>query len=125
MKVLVAHPGLQHSHQVATALYETGHLLAFWSGVPLAHAADGSLRWFSGHLRPSAIPASHRRHHIIFPVLRRVAERVAPPQYANAINHRVDGLFDRWVSRNVAQLRPDIVVFYENSAFHTFGAAKR
>ena len=40
MKVLVTHPGRQHSHQAALALQAAGGLAGYWSGVPAvtAHA---------------------------------------------------------------------------------------
>lgn len=126
MKVLVTHPGLQHSHQLALALYDAGHLLAFWSGVPLADAAHPSRGWgrLSNRLRHVAIPASRRSHPVVFPVLRRIASRVLPPTPANSINHRLDHVFDRWVATHVARLKPDVVVCYENAALHTFRTAK-
>ena len=36
MKVLVTHPGRQHSHQAALALAEAGMLAGYWAGVPSA-----------------------------------------------------------------------------------------
>jgi glycosyltransferase involved in cell wall biosynthesis len=50
---------------------------------------------------------------------------MAPPTYANLINHRLDHLFDRWVALHVARLKPDMVICYENAALWTFRAAKK
>jgi glycosyltransferase involved in cell wall biosynthesis len=126
MNVLVTHPGLQHSHQLALALYEAGHLLAFWSGVPLADIAHPSRGWgrLSKRVRQTEIPASDRSHPVVFPVLRRIASQVLPPASANSIIHRLDHIFDRWAALHVTRLKPDVVVCYENAALHTFRAAK-
>ena len=43
--VLVTHPGLQHSHQLALALHERSLLQAFWSGVPVV-AEGEALPWW-------------------------------------------------------------------------------
>ena len=44
--------------------------------------------------------------------------------FANAWDYRLDHAFDAWAARRVRKLRPDMVVCYENSALHTFKAAR-
>ncbi|HKV06556.1 MAG TPA: hypothetical protein VJ725_00365, partial [Thermoanaerobaculia bacterium] len=36
MRILVTHPGRQHSHQAALGLERAGMLAGYWSGVPAA-----------------------------------------------------------------------------------------
>jgi glycosyltransferase involved in cell wall biosynthesis len=126
MRVFLAHPGLQHAHQLAWALHEGGHLLAFWSGVPVADSSNpaaGWGRWARG-LRAIPVPGNVRKHPVIFPLLRRLGDRLATLRLANSVTHRLERRFDRWVARHVARLKPAVVVAYENAALHTFRAAR-
>ncbi|HEX8903239.1 MAG TPA: hypothetical protein VF771_00195, partial [Longimicrobiaceae bacterium] len=42
--VIVAHPGRQHSHQLALALHQAGMLREYWTGVPAHPVLGGALR---------------------------------------------------------------------------------
>lgn len=127
MKVLVAHPGLQHSHQLAAALEEAGLLAGYWSGVPVTDSRAAQPEFWA-RIRPStpAVPVSarHRRHSIVFPMARRAATALLPANAANSACHRLDGAFDRSVAQRVRALEPDMVVCYENAALETFRAAR-
>lgn len=127
MRVLVAHSGMQHAHQLAWGLYEGNDLQAFWSGVPVADPADGRRGWsrLSGGLNQVPVPRRLRRHFPVFPVLRRAAAHVATPDRARGISHKLDHLFDWMVASQLAKQRPDLVVAYENAAYHTFRMAKK
>ena len=46
MSIFISHPGLQHSHQLALALYEQGLLKEYWSGVPIMVNRDELPIWF-------------------------------------------------------------------------------
>lgn len=61
----------------------------------------------------------------MFPLLQRHVIGRLPTWWANDLSHRLDHLYDWWVARGVAALRPDLVVCYENAAMRTFVAAKR
>jgi len=127
MRVLVAHPGMQHAHQLAWALEEAGHLAGFWSGVPVVDARspeEGLWGRFRGGLRAVPVPASKRRHAVAFPLLRRLSGMLLPAAAGNAFSHRLDHAHDRWVAGRVRGLRPDLVVCYENSALRAFRAAR-
>lgn len=127
MNVLVTHSGLQHANQLAQALYEKGMLQRLITGMPLFEPEQSSLLGHAMGNRVLRTPIPHdlRRHHPLFPLLRRLASRFLPTRTSNSISHRLDHVFDTMVSRQVAQLRPDIVVCYENAALRTFEAAKR
>lgn len=128
MKVLVTHPGLQHAHQLAWALEDTGRLGALWSGVPIRDPREPpnvlSL-WLYRQMRKVPIPSSRRRHNVFFPLLRRLISKILSPRAANAWNHRLDHLYDAWIARRIAAFKPDVVVCYENSALRTFHVAKK
>ena len=49
--VLVAHPALQHAHQLALALHEKNLLQAFWSGVPVASPGEPLPLWMPERFR--------------------------------------------------------------------------
>ena len=127
MRVLVTHPGLQHSHQLAWALEEAGHLAEFWSGVPVEDSqAPHAEFWsrMSRGIRTVPILRQHRRHFVAFPLLRRLVTKMLQSKAANEMCHRLDHAFDAWVAWRVRRLRPDMVICYENSALRTFRVAR-
>lgn len=129
MSIFVSHPGLQHSHQLAWALHDRGLLQNFWSGVPVLDEAESPPAWmptrYARKLKITGIPVSLRRHPVIFPALVR-GTRFLPSSFpASDSQHRIFHLFDRWVAGHIKNLRPRVVIAYENSAYHTFQAAKQ
>lgn len=127
MKVLVLHPGLQHSHQLALALEEAGELAAFWSGVPVYDSSDNAREFWSNvssNLRIVSVPKIRRNHYVMFPVLRRFLSHRLFERVANSWGHRLDGIFDFFVAKKIKKIKPDMVICYENSAFHSFRAAR-
>lgn len=129
--VLVAHPTLQHAHQLALALHERQLLKAFWSGVPIASPQEDLPFWLPPAYRQKIkrvdIPASLRKHPLRFQVGMRVAQRVLPSALSGGpgdLAHRVFHWFDDWTAKRIYELRPKVVVAYENSAYRTFAAAK-
>ena len=120
MKVLVTHPGRQHSHQAALALAGAGMLAGYWAGVPVLEShrrrVPGPLWRRFVRYAPVPLPAEKVRWTPWVPALRRLGER------ADFLACR---LFDRWAA---ARLRPgtaDAVVACEISALSTFRRAKR
>jgi len=128
MSVLVIHPGRQHSHQLARALYEHNLLAGYWTGVPAADpSTKGPLyRWLSS-LSPQEtadLPGALVRQNYVAPIARRFSGRLCSPGWQKAFQHRVLKAFDRWSARQL----PDsisAVICYENSARETFRVAKR
>ncbi|HEX6902209.1 MAG TPA: glycosyltransferase family 4 protein [Thermoanaerobaculia bacterium] len=107
MKVLVTHPGRQHSHQAALALERAGMLAGYWSGVP----AKGF-----GRYAPVPLDPERTRWFPWTPALRRTG---AWPDFAAC------RLFDRWAARNLKKIEADAVIACEISALATFRAARR
>jgi len=129
MKVLVTHPGLQHSHQMAQALYEHGMLQQYWSGVPVRGPGESAPWWlpsaYRAKVRDVAIPRALRRHPVVFTAMLKLGLHRYAGTAALANAHRVFHLFDSWVAGQIPALRPDVVVAYENSACRTFEQARR
>ena len=128
-RVLVCHPGRQHSHQLAMALADAGMLAKYITGVPTHEGAGG---WIGRRaLRSTAdaysLPLDSRlvRHVFIAPVVRRIANRLLPPAAAVDWSHRGEAMFDRYVARSIASYAPDVVVGYENACLEIFRAARR
>jgi glycosyltransferase involved in cell wall biosynthesis len=120
LKVLVTHPGRQHSHQTALALEDAGMLAGYWAGVPALarhrRGIPGPLWRRFVRYAPVPLPAARVRWAPWVPALRRLGLR------ADFLACR---LFDRWAA---ARLRPgtaDAVVACEISALSTFRKAKR
>lgn len=126
MRVLVTHSGLQHAHQLAWALEDAGHLAGFWTGVPVEDSRfPGGEVWsrLRRGIRAVPIARKYRRHFVGFPLLQRTFTKLLPTRAASALSHRLDHAFDALVAKRVHQLKPDMVVCYENSALQTFRAA--
>lgn len=129
--VLVAHPTLQHSHQLALALHERGSLQAFWSGVPVASPGERLPGWMPLKHRQKIkrvdIPAFLRVHPLRFQIALKTGEALLPEPIRDAFGdlpHRIFHWFDSWTARRIEKIRPRIVIAYENSAYRTFSAAK-
>ncbi|MDM0077831.1 glycosyltransferase [Variovorax sp. J2P1-59] len=126
--VLVTHPGLQHSHQLALALHERSLLQSFWSGVPVTAQGEPPPWWLPGSFRQKLrhvdIPRGLRRHPARFQVALRVARSMSHNRSSSDTTHRIFHWFDAWAARQILQFRPKVVVAYENAAYHTFKAAK-
>jgi glycosyltransferase involved in cell wall biosynthesis len=126
--ILVTHPGLQHSHQLAMALHEKALLQSFWSGVPVA-AEGESLPWwlparYRNKIRRVNIPRQLRRHPLRFQLIMQASHSVYSGRTSSDVTHWIFHWFDAWAARQVRLLRPKTVVAYENAAYHTFQAAK-
>lgn len=129
--VLVAHPTLQHSHQLALALREQGSLLAFWSGTPVASPDEQLPSWMPYKHREKIkrvdIPPSLRTHPLRFQIALKAGEVILPAPVRLALGdvpHRVFHWFDAWTAQRIERVRPKVVIAYENSAYRTFAAAK-
>lgn len=125
-RILVTHPGRQHSHQLAWALHEQSALFAYWTGVPSAPASErGPLyrqlaRWSP---QPTLdLPARRIRHCYVEPLVRRIADALCTPPQAIVWQHRAMEWFDRWCAWQLPD-DLDAVVCYENAALHTFRTA--
>ncbi|WP_420997513.1 glycosyltransferase family 4 protein [Cupriavidus sp. 30B13] len=129
MKALVTHPGLQHSHQMAQALYERGMLKQYWSGVPVRAPGEIPPWWlppgYRARLREVSIPRALRCHPVFFAGVLKLGLNRYVGRSSSAYAHRIFHLFDQWAAARVEAVRPDVVVAYENSALRTFEAARR
>jgi glycosyltransferase involved in cell wall biosynthesis len=128
MSIFVSHPGLQHSHQLALALYERGLLQAFWSVVPVKNNGERLPFWmpksYLQKIKLVEIPTELRKHPIIFYALLRAGSALPSQFFGDDYAHRVFHSYDWWVSQYIKKLKPRMVVAYENAAYHTFQAAK-
>lgn len=128
-QILVTHPGRQHSHQLAVALQDAGTLAEYWTGVPARPLAESDL--FRSLLSPLEkhpllpLPDQRVRHNVVSPLARRIFEAVLPDPTAVDWTHRSMDWFDRWCANRIDDVDATAVVCYENSALHTFRAAKK
>ena len=128
MKVLITHPGRQHSHQAALALERAGLLAGYWAGAP-SLAEHGRLvprglwRRFVRYA-PVALPRERARWYPGTPLLRRMGDLLLP----RALNHHLDFFacrdFDRWAARRLARIDAAAVIACEISALSTFERAR-
>lgn len=115
-RVIVAHPGRQHSHRAAYALERAELLAGYWSGVPL-----GGL--FSNDDRVS-IPRSKLSGAPWAPGLRRLLEAVLPGRSRTWADFFANRLFDRWAARKLQSCRAEAVIGYEVGCANLFRQAK-
>ena len=129
MKVLITHPGRQHSHQAAVALEQAGMLAGYWSGVPaVAAQARRVPSWLQRRFeRYAPVPLDPRllRWFPATPALRRLGDALLPHGGAARIDLLACRLFDRWAAADLARAGADAVIACEISALATFRAARR
>jgi glycosyltransferase involved in cell wall biosynthesis len=128
-RVLIAHPGRQHSHQAALALLEAGYLDCYATGIPVSkdqvgRAGQHLLRKYSLY-DDIDIPVHLAKLNMIMPITNRLLARHLPEYFSGPMLYESHRMFDRWVAKLIAQRPVDAVIAYENSAIHTFEAAKR
>lgn len=128
MKVLVTHPGRQHSHQAALALVKAELLAGYWAGAP-SLAEHG--RWLPPSLwrrfvryAPVALPARLVRWHPTTPLLRRLGDAVLPTTLNPRLDYFACREFDRWAARGLRRVDAGAVVACEISALSTFEVAR-
>lgn len=76
-------------------------------------------------IRTIEIPKELRRHPIIFQVLLRAGALLPKKISRSDYTHRIFHAFDWWTARHIKKTKPTVVICYENSAYHTFRAAKK
>jgi len=110
-RVVVAHAGRQHSHQLAAALHERGALHEYWSGLP--PGPDVMLP----RDRVRVLPVGSAAHFI---------ERLLPTEGESVLGQLGDYAADAVYARRLGQAGRDVaaVVAYENGALRTFQAAR-
>jgi glycosyltransferase involved in cell wall biosynthesis len=131
LRVLVTHPGRQHSHQAALALQKAGLLAGYWAGVPSLeeHGRLVPLALWRRLIPYAPVPLdpSRVRWAPWAPSLRRIGDRL-PGGAAREIDLAACRLFDRWAARRLprAQTSGQIsaVIACEISALSTFRAAR-
>jgi glycosyltransferase involved in cell wall biosynthesis len=128
MKILVTHPGRQHSHQAALALQQAGELAGYWSGVPAvaaqARRVPARLRSRFARYAPVPLDAERTRWFPWTPALRRLGDDRLPAGAAAWTDFAACRLFDRWVARGVGGSGADAVIACEISALATFREAR-
>lgn len=129
MKVVVTHPGRQHSHQAALALAEAGMLAGYWAGVPTLerHRRHLPERLWRRLVRyaPVPLPEDRVRWFPWVPALRRLGDLMLPPRLAARTDFFACRLFDRWAATRLRRGGADVVVACEISALTTFRKARR
>ena len=126
-RVLVSHPGRQHSHQAAMALERAGMLAGYWAGAPSRESHLQSVpEWLRRRLHryaPVDLPDERTRWHPVAVALRRVG-RVMPVSVEQAIDFVACRAFDWQVAARIAGSGASAVVACEISALDTFRTAK-
>lgn len=127
LKVVVAHPSLQHSYQLAWALHDVGQLAAFWSATPVygPGARHFLTRGFYRSARKTPIPSIVRSHPILFALARRTGRKLLSAKSANELDHWVNWAFDLWAAHKLNKTSFDMVVGYETACWHVFEVAKQ
>lgn len=130
MSVVVAHPGRQHSHQLALALAGHGLLDQYWSGVPSSWPERPlvAARMLDRLIKHDRLDIEHARV-ACWPwsaVLNRSARWLFPASIQVDLGHRSMEWFDRWSARRLESGQYGrAVIAYENSALETFRVASR
>jgi starch synthase len=137
-KVLVAHPGTQHSYQTALALQNAGLLQVYVTG--FYYKTSGVLEKLLGLLPEKYADRlqrqlSRRRKDGLdqnrvrtFPILETIyvisARLKITRKWSGPVMRWRNRRFDKKVARMVVEMRPDAVICYDSCALATFGACK-
>jgi glycosyltransferase involved in cell wall biosynthesis len=128
-RILVTHPGRQHSHQAALALELQGMLAGYWAGVPAVaeqtRRVPPSLRRRVARYSPVPLPPRGVRWFPLTPALRRIGDAILPRGAAAWLDFMACRLFDRWVAARLPRRGLDAVIACEISALATFRTARR
>ena len=115
-RVLIAHPGRQHSHQAALALLDAGYLDCYATGIPvskdqLGAAGQRLLRKYSLYDEID-IPVHLAKLNMITPITNRLLARHLPEYFSGPMLYESLRMFDRWVAKLIAQRPIDAVIAY-------------
>jgi glycosyltransferase involved in cell wall biosynthesis len=128
-RVLIAHPGRQHSHQAALALHEAGYLACYATGIPTSKRQFGRVgrRLMSKYSLYDDVdlPLELIKLNMLSPIVNRLLARTLPQAALSPLLYKTYRMFDRWTARLVSRQPFDAVIAYENSALRTFEAAKK
>lgn len=127
-KILVINPLLQHSHRLASALYESDRLQYLICGTPLKSRGEKKLmleRLTNKKMRETSIPSNKLVHYVLFSFLFKISQKFGSKALKNDLKHFMWHVFDYCISKTIRFYKPDIVVCYENSADYTFKEAKK
>lgn len=127
-KILITNPVLQHSHQLAMALNEAGHNVHLWTSTPLIGQNENPPFWiptkYAMRLKNTSIPAIQRRHPPWAKIGLFIANKIEG-EIGLRLNFASFRYFDKWVSKQLEKVMPDIIVGYEDFSYHTFQEANR
>lgn len=130
-KVLIAQPTRMHTHQLARALFEAGHLVYFFSLLPDSRQGAGRSRWaepFSSRFdynRLDFLPPSQCRFRVGPLVLQKLTYNNRSLFLSRLGELAAWSMFDRWVARSLQVIEPDLVIGYEMSSATTFVEGRR
>jgi len=126
-KVLVVHPGLQHSYQLAWALEDKGLLFGMWSGIPVVdfhNPQKGFWGLYYKQLHSIPVSAKKRKHFVFIPLLRKLADYCLPQKLYLDVVYKTLHAYDFLTARMIQSQQPDMIICYENSALKTFRVAR-
>ncbi|HVR07556.1 MAG TPA: glycosyltransferase family 4 protein [Thermoanaerobaculia bacterium] len=129
MRILVTHPGRQHSHQAALALQRAAMLAGYWAGVPAtaeqARRVPPAMRRRFSRYAPVAIAPELARWFPLTPSLRRAGDALLARGGAARVDLLACRIFDLWAAAGLRRVAADAVIACEISALATFRAARR
>lgn len=138
LKVLVAHPGTQHSYQTALALQKAGMLQRYATGFYYRPSSLASMllkllpQWLAARLERQLL---RRRHAELDPGLictspwlelsYIISARLKFTKLSGRVLRWRNRRFDKKTARMVEAMRPDAVICYDSCALETFRACKK
>ena len=137
-RILVSHSVKQHVHQLCYGLQEQGRLQKFITGVWYKphHWLVGNLVKVLSNISPSFERQARKRYFeplredlveiYPFPELTRLLlTRIFKPKHDFKWLFIAEIYFDRYVSRRIRKLNPDIFISYEQGSLESFKTARR
>lgn len=126
--IVVAHPGRQHSHQLAYALYKAGILNKYCTGLPARKGIFNLIppfvwRTYEYYNLPFPLPY-YSFHFLSGNLLRKIGFRVLNPIFFKHLDFSILKYFDYCISKYLDRMNATAIIAYENSALHSFRKAE-
>lgn len=112
-RIIVTHPGRQHSHELAAALYSKDWLASYVHGGPLPASSEAQI--------PTVL-----RHKLSYcRLVRRALHHLLPSRHVHEAYHHLVWSFDLLMAQFLKRGHYDAVVACETAALHEFRVARR
>ncbi len=127
--VIVAHPGRQHSHQLALSIYKVGLLKKYCSSIPARRGIYCLIPkkfWKNYDYYDLDIPTEYLNYYLFMgTVLNKCVAKFTRRDFYKYIENIMLDHFDSCIATHLYKMKAKVIIAYENASQHTFKSAAR